>query len=169
MKIETLTPQICGLLLGQTANLYWKNESGQLEFERAGILISIKPKTEGQHPLVFQCGNGLSQRELAYDYREVVFRLRRLESLTESEARELYEISRGEKWDYEYNSYAANRDRGMGKIWSCLENWWMGNYEMFAENGDWLIGDPNVWLNLLSKGFDLLGLIDAGLAKEVTN
>lgn len=30
------------------------------------------------------------------------------------------------------------------------------------------IGKPSVWLYLLSRGFDLFGLIDAGLAKEVS-
>lgn len=30
------------------------------------------------------------------------------------------------------------------------------------------IGSPQYWLYLLSRGFDLFGLIDAGLAKEVS-
>lgn len=93
--------------------------------------------------------------------------LRRLSSLTEDEARELFKISRGEEWDYQYNSSLANKERKNGKIWSCLENWWAGDYEMFDENGNWIIGDPTAWLYLLSKGFDLFGLIEAGLAKEV--
>ena len=155
MKIETLTPQICGLLLGQTANLYWKNESGQLEFERAGILISIKPKTDGQHPLVFQCGNGPSQRELAYDYSEVVFMLCPLSSLTEAEARELYEITKGHPFDREDSGEDA------------LE--YLKEYYITFYGFDSLIGQPHAWLHLLSLGFDLFGLIDAGLAKEITN
>ena len=158
MKIETLTPQICGLLLGQSANLYWKNESGQLEFERAGILISIKPKTDGQHPLVFQCGNGPSQRELAYDYSEVVFRLRPLSSLTESEARELYEMVAGEKWKQIFEKQADE----------CLPLWVFDDVEDLDIRGiDLVIGSPAAWLHLLSLGFDLFGLIAAGLAKEI--
>ena len=93
--------------------------------------------------------------------------LRSLSSITEEEARDLFKISRGDDWDYGYNSSIANRDRNNGKLWSCLENWWKGDYEMFAENGNWIIGEPEAWLYLLSKGFDLFGLIEAGLAKEV--
>lgn len=147
------------MLIGQTADLLFDGE-----FDRTGTLVEIQPETPNSNGLGFECDKiGL----LFYPYSDVIFHLRRLESITEEEARELYKISRGEEWDYEYNSYAANRDRGMGKIWSCLENWWMGNYEMFAENGNWLIGDPNAWLYLISKGFDLFGLIDKGLAKEI--
>jgi len=40
---------------------------------------------------------------------------------------------------------------------------------LYAPEGKLLIGSPAVWLHLLSLGFDLFGLIDAGLAKEITN
>mgnify|MGYP003527802356 CR=1 FL=1 len=154
MKIETLTPQILALYLGQKCEF---PSNGDIQY---GFIGSVN----NAGFLTVNWGLIESGKRACH---EVTPHLRRLESLTEAEARELYEISRGEKWDYEYNSYAANRDRGDGEMWSCIENWWMGNYEMFAENGNWLVGDPNVWLHLLSLGFDLFNLIDAGLAKEI--
>ncbi len=150
MKNE-ITPQIAALYIGQMATITWLVDGDY--FERGE-----EWNTDIKHSVLewFVSGKATIRPHL-----------RPLSSLTEAEARELYEISRGGEWDYEYNSYAANRDRGMGKIWSCLENWWMGNYEMFAENGNWLVGDPNAWLYLLSKGFDLFQGIEAGWAKEV--
>lgn len=105
--------------------------------------------------------------EYLADGYTVIPHLRKLSSLTEQEACELFKISRNEDWDYNYNSSLANRDRQMGKAWSCLENWWDGDYEMYAENGNWILGEPYAWLKLLEWGFDLFGLIEVGLAKEV--
>jgi len=48
----------------------------------------------------------------------------------------------------------------------------IGDLEFSLEKHDIIkamtIGKPTVWLFLLSRGFDLFGLIDAGLAKEVS-
>ena len=152
MKNEKLTDQICALYFGCDATITWLVEGAY--FEKGEQWVA---------PINLKNIDWLRLKNC-----EITPHLRRLDSLNEQEALELFKISRGEEWDYEYNSSLASKDRGMGKIWSCLENWWMGNYEMFAENGNWLVGDPNVWLYLLSKGFDLFGLIEAGLAKEET-
>ena len=147
MKNE-ITPQILGMYLGQ-----------KIEFVEDQKFFDIGSIMEVNHVVLFSI--------IEENASGFVLHLRPLSSLTEAEARELFKISRGEEWDYEYNSSLASRDRKMGKIWSCLQNWWAGDYEMFAENGNWLVGDPNAWLYLLSKGFDLFGGIEAGWAKEI--
>lgn len=84
---------------------------------------------------------------------EITPHLRRLDSLTESEARELYEAFYGIKF--------------IATKWTALE-WFSKHIEPASATvlKD-LIGAPAVWLYLLSKGFDLFGLIEAGWAKEI--
>ncbi len=91
-----------------------------------------------------------------------ILHLRPLSSLTEAEARELYEIKYCEAWGVDFERL------GM-EVESCLERFWKEDIELYAPEGKLLIGSPAVWLHLLSLGFDLFGLIDAGLAKEITN
>lgn len=78
--------------------------------------------------------------------------LRRTESLTEMEARELYEIRHGKathKWDDEY--------RARWEFWKADDEWVLSEQMLCT-------GVPAVWLKLLSWGFDLFGLIDSGAA-----
>ena len=86
---------------------------------------------------------------------EVTPHLRQLSGITEDEARDIYNLATGMIWT-KVSKY------------SCLENWWELHTEATLKNSWQCVGIPNVWLYLLSKGFDLFGLIDAGLAKEVT-
>lgn len=72
--------------------------------------------------------------------------LRRLESLTEAEARELYEVQ-NDGWYWS--------DEG-----SAVEHFF-GGFDL--DEGELLCGSK-VWLKLLSWGFDLFGLIDSGVA-----
>lgn len=137
MKNE-LTPQIAAMLIGQTA-----------DFERQGKTVTGK--------ICGLYGSGLVVLEYdGNDYdkmmcHEVTPHLRPLSSLTESEARELYEIYCGDILS-------------TGK--ECLlylnekENWRLGMIE-------YLIGYPAAWLKLLSWGMDLFGGIEAGWAKEI--
>lgn len=72
--------------------------------------------------------------------------LRRIESLTEAEARELYEVQ-NEGWYWVEEGSAVEH--------------FFGGFDL--DEGELLCGSK-VWLKLLSWGFDLLGLIDAGVA-----
>lgn len=76
--------------------------------------------------------------------------LRRLESITEDEAENMYSI--------------AGWSSGKWSKFDFLSNEPVINDYLSHEI---LIGNPAAWLYLLSRGFDLFGLIDAGLAKEV--
>ena len=67
--------------------------------------------------------------------------LRRLDSLTESEAREL-----------------TGKKNDALKIWNGWQTGPRADYDQEQ------IGEPSAWLKLLSWGFDLFGLIDSGLA-----
>jgi len=155
MKVEKITPQIAALYLGQTADLYWCNSLDVMEFERTGVLTSIHPSSKLTNPLGFDCNGQL----LWYRLTEVKLHLRRIESITEEEAREIYFIKTGRNWIDVYADTVS--------VDSCLD------YYLNALDYDdidaiqRLIGEPAVWLYLLGKGFDLFGLIDAGLAKDV--
>lgn len=78
--------------------------------------------------------------------------LRRLEGITEEECKGLYLSANGTEWDRAYE---------------CMR--WLDFDDDFGYGSmlGWCIGNPAAWLYLLSRGFDLFGLIDAGLAKEV--
>lgn len=84
---------------------------------------------------------------------EVVPHLRALSSITEEEARNVYEISAGSRWDENDGS--------------ALDIYWNSTDEWYTQIKNMEIGKPAVWLKLLEFGFDLFGLIEAGLAKEV--
>lgn len=144
MKIEKITPQIAGMLIGQKAELFW---DGQLD--RTGTLIEIQQENEGSNGLGFDTEeHGL----LWYPYKDVVFLLRRLDNITEYEALELHTIVYG----FEFSGVTACKD-------------WFALYgdDLQCTQIEQAIGTPAAWLYLLSKGFDLFGLIDSGLAKEI--
>lgn len=79
--------------------------------------------------------------------------LRRLKSITEEECREVFKLVYGTPWDNGEN---------------CLKDWFLEVFNAFNFGKHLAIGTPSAWLYLLSKGFDLFGLIDAGLAEEVS-
>ena len=149
MKIETLTPQILALYLGQKCEF---PSNGDIQY---GFIGSVN----NAGFLTVNWGLIESGKRACH---EVTPHLRRLESLTEAEARELYEIKYGEAWGVDFERL------GM-EVESCLERFWKEDIELYAPEGKLLIGSPAVWLYLLSLGFDLFGLIDAGLAKEIIN
>lgn len=131
-----MTPQIAGMLIGQKAELFW---DGQLD--RVGKLVEIHQEKKGSNGLGFYTEDmGL----LFYPYKDVVFLLRSLDSITEEEARYLY---KGAGCENE-------------KIKDLRE--WIIN-----KSAEQILFTPTAWIYLLSKGFDLFGLIEAGLAKEI--
>jgi len=139
MKIETLTPQIVALYYGQQCNVIYN----------AQII--------GQSIRKIDCD---VIHWIEYGSIEILPHLRPLSSLTESEARELYEMVTGEKWKQIFEKQADE----------CLPLWVFDDVEDLDIRGiDMVIGNPSAWIHLLSLGFDLFGLIDAGLAKEITN
>lgn len=141
MKIDKITPQIAGTLIGQKADLLWDGE-----FDREGVLVEIHRETPDSNGLGFDCDKiGL----LFYPYSDVVFHLRRLESMTEDEALHIYKMERGSSF------------REMGEFKSAKA--------FMLEHDELGYLMPTTTLYLLSKGFDLFGLIDAELAKELNN
>ena len=134
MKNE-LTPQIAAMYLGQKCTVK-TGPYGQREKMLAPADIILMP--------------GLL----------VTPHLRPLSSLTEAEARELYEIVNGEKWD-------TSIDHVFGAP-TAIYDWW-NNFEEFYEDGggSMIMGFPFAFLKLLEWGMDLFGGIEAGWAKEI--
>lgn len=136
MKIDKITPQIAGTLIGQKADLLWDGE-----FDREGVLVEVRRETPDSNGLGFDCDKiGL----LFYPYSDVVFHLRRIESITIEEAKPLYK--------------GCDEDQFQSFLEWCRK----------IKTGEALF-TPTAWLYLLSRGFDLFGLIDAGLAKELNH
>ena len=77
----------------------------------------------------------------------IILHLRSIESITEQEARDLYKANTGETWEEICEG-------------GCLVYW-------FNQECRDVTGIPAVWLKLLEMGFDLFGLIESGLAKEI--
>lgn len=84
--------------------------------------------------------------------------LRRLDSITEEEARVLVKISSGN----DFEPHPEWLDEGEPEL-KALDDI-RGLVEIYDEGLILLIGKPKVWLYLLSLGIDLFGWIDAGLA-----
>ena len=90
--------------------------------------------------------------------------LRHRDDMTEAEARELWEIQIGEAWVQDTDETAIQ----------CLF-FNIGNSQMeMADNATFLsvlVGEPKAWNYLISRGFDLFGLIESGQAirKEMGN
>ena len=81
--------------------------------------------------------------------------LRHMDSLTEAEARELYLLTEGIKWEFIV----------VGVDQPCLYCWWKW-YDDRPNSR--LIGNPIVWRWLLAHYFDLFGWIEAGLALDAS-
>lgn len=152
--IKEITPQIAGLYLGGKCEITsvpsWYSRTVNQD-HRVGAIVPLTTLLLGSIER--------SETDLTF-----VLCLRPLESLTESEARELYEIRQGEKWEFR-PEWLDDEEPDL----SCLRDWWNGLDEYFVDGSVYMLGSPQVWLKLLSWGFDLFGLIQAGLAKEVTN
>jgi len=141
-KIEKITPQIAALYLGAKCDLEWLYTDTIDDLFMSGDVwrdIDIRPT---------------SVQLLIDDQARITPHLRRMESITEAEALEIYQIATGMVW--------TKRSAG-----SCLSIWWLFCCEEEMQNMYHCIGIPQVWLYLLSKGVDLFGLIEAGLAKEI--
>ncbi len=137
MKNE-ITPQIAALYIGQMATITWLVDGDY--FERGE-----EWNTDIKHSVLEWFVSGKAT---------IRPRLRPLSSLTEAEARELYNLASGMVWDKRTAE-------------PCLSNWWNVMPEIAIPNKYNLIGLPAVWLKLLSWGMDLFGGIESGWAKEV--
>jgi len=118
MEINKITPQIAGMLIGQKC----ENSAGSIYTVSNTDIYSL---TDDAEP-----------------WRKLTVHLRRLESMTEEEARELYEGCDNDDFYTWYKWLVKTR----------LNN---------------MLLTPSALLYLVSKGFDVLGLIDKGLAKEI--
>jgi len=131
MNIEKITPQIAALYLGQKCDVKW-----QLPFHDESAWEGI------------DIDNSVIEK-LSLLYIEITPHLRRINSITEEEAQEVYLLTTGHEWK------ALSSDRIMPK--------------QFGITGlNMAIGSPAAWLYLLGKGFDIFGLIPAGLAKDIS-
>ena len=131
-----LTPQIAALYLGQ------KCQSPEGE----GIILGVD--NVGNVEVEFGImGPDFSQ---IYEVGEILPILRRLDSLTENEARELYKVCYPSDTELDAESF--------------LGDWWNKYDEWYVKTKYFIFGKPAAWLKLLSWGFDLFGLIDSGLA-----
>ena len=133
-KIEKITPQIAALYLGAKCDVEWLAPYNDDVWEAMEIDHSVIEK-------------------LSISHISITPHLRRMDSITEEEAREVFAIANG--YEADKNSFT-----------SCL-SWLARENALDYSNKEIEIGNPQVWLYLLSKGFDLFGLIEAGLAKEI--
>jgi len=124
MKVEKITPQIAALYLGQKCTVDWPS-------------MFIEETTIPHRALAWMDEDGVV----------ITPHLRRIESLTEEEARELLGIFHGRPFRDGDSLFDLNH----GESTAMMD----------------ILGFPLVWLYLLGKGFDLFGLIDSGLAKDV--
>lgn len=106
-------------------------------------------------PSRFTEETNISHKCLAWldeDGTKVTPHLRSPNTLTEQECQMLYKIETGKNWIEDHVS-EENAP-------SCIRFWFQDEYKGPT-------GSPLVWLKMLEIGFDLFGLIPAGLAKEI--
>lgn len=139
MKIEKITPQIAALYLGQKCNIEWLITDPDDVF--------MKGEKWYDSTIIGATITRLEKNELT-----ITPYLHRLESITENEAQECFKIDNKINWKSET---------------SCIMSWWKDKDEWYHTNMSHVIGEPEIWLYLLSKGFDLFNLIDNGLAKDI--
>ena len=139
MKNE-LTVQVLAMYLGQKCTSKWIETGEENEWPISTITIN----------------------QFSFGLVGITPHLRRLDSLTEEEAQELYRIRYNEAWGVDFERL------GM-EVESCLERFWKEDIELYNPEGKLLIGHPPVWLKLLEWGIDVLGGIEAGWAKEIQN
>lgn len=138
--------QYLGYYLGQQCQCFWKNEDGSLEYERTAQLVALDTiPGEYRNPVIIQYAIGKEKKNftrLHYAFDEVKLLLRPLASMSEEEKKEcgnlVYDFSGDEE----------------------LNRWKWQDFETLL--------DPAQFHYLLSRGFDLFGLIAAGLALDAT-
>lgn len=146
--MKELTPQIIALYIGCECKML--HHSGWVGAKLIGII-------DGSPVCQARDANGidLPHTSVCDSVEGVKLILRPLSSMTEDEAWELAEIYTGEKITYVRI--------GSGQI---IFNYLEGT-EVQENCFDILSVSPNSFLYLLSKSFDLFGLIESGLAVEL--
>lgn len=134
--------------LGQQCEVFWTRELHGCVSEGFGKIASIRfdPNPSGSYPVTVRKlirVNGCDTAEYAYDYADVKPVLRALTDMKEEEAATCFELG----------------NPGSGhQGWEVLD---------YYKNGT-LFLEPPEFHYLLSCGFDLFGLIEAGLAHDKT-
>lgn len=147
MKLEKITPQILSCYCGSYAQFYGASDYWTMYSVGVSGAVVLK---NGLHTQVVHEDN----LSIEYDLH-----LRRLESITEDEAKELFAIESDDKF---VNSIYHESYTNFGLGFSDEKEWALDSFlqpRFFS---------PEQFLYLLSRGFDLFNLIDAGLAKEIT-
>lgn len=132
MKHEKITPQIAAMYLGQKFDI---------------VKASPHWDKDDIHPISKTVGPSTIQLLTSYPELEIVLHLRSLESLTEAEAKEVYELFYKTGFPDNYPKTAVG--------------FFVARFE---DNEEY---PPTVFLYLLSKGFDLFQMIPNGLAKAI--
>lgn len=139
--MQKITAQIAALYLGQKCLLKKVFRVGSIDaIELAHVRVRFD---EGTPATAY------------YSIEDVKPILRPLSSLTEAEARELYEL------EYSPEKLPDNAQE-------TALRWWREKDQWYVKTETTLIGSPFVWLKLLSWGIDLFGLIESGLALDAT-
>lgn len=146
---QQLTAQQLALYIGQLFAIIFEKSGTVHDFMNID-LHSLRLYNKGYgHGVAWRnkvWGEAFTQSDLDYIWKPI---LRRLDSITEEEARELYKLRYPlESWEGE----------------SALNDWWLEFYEFYIPERLNCLGCPSAWLYLLSIGIDLFGWIDAGLA-----
>lgn len=138
--IKEVTPQIAALYLGQKCDVEWL-----IDYKSCGIQKGVV-----WTDIVFE---DFMLKWIAQKDVKIIPYLRRLSSMTEAEAREVYR-------------FVFAIDFSTESFFESAKEWLSHKDDPINDNINLVIGIPSAWLYLLSKGYDIFGLIDAGLAKE---
>lgn len=131
MKHEKITPQLAAMYLGQKCTFTHPTTGNEITFRIDSVDL-------------WQVGDGDRYRA---KYGEFVLHLRSMESLTEAEAKEIYELFYKTEFPDNYPKTAVG--------------FFVARFE---DNEEY---PPTVFLYLLGKGFDLFQLIKNGIAKSI--
>lgn len=135
MNIEKITPQIAALYMGRMCTYQSRALEGVLETPINARVLS----------------------DLEDGFATVTPHLRRMNSITEEEAREIYKLFCGNDWMPFFPEKPGAPE--------CVTMWAFSDIEVEMPGIQLAYGNPAVWLKLLEWGFDLFGLIDSKLAK----
>ena len=163
--MKMLTAKELALYLGCEAYGSQKYDDPLLSESRTGILIDIDLKENS----AWLYSNGVQQRFLPHNVKPI---LRSLSDITEDELGELIIVFSGEDSSYyiaSKNTYGieidSKEDDGM-----CLNIHYAGGMDCVCKDNNEYYAYPGaqVFAYLLSKGFDLFGFIEQGLAIDAT-
>lgn len=146
MQKETkkLTVPQLALFYGRKCIIIWQSEQS----------MSIRGLAKVGHTVAIE---GILLASIAGGVYRAQPILRRWETITEEECRELYKLDTGNNW--------GDHEKSIGlEVGSCIENWWHEHDEVFRSNKSICIGEQVVWAKALEMGFDVFDWIEQGIS-----